>query len=56
MTGNRASMEEMMRKSGQFFAPVVEIDGHLLIDTDADEVGRYLDSVASEGAAGATAS
>ena len=56
VTGNRASMEEMMRKSGQFFAPVVEIDGHLLIDTDADEVERYLDRVAAEGAAGAPAS
>jgi len=48
VTGNRALMEEMMRKSGQFFAPVVEIDGHLLIDTDADEVGRYLDRVAGD--------
>ena len=43
VTGNRALMEEMVRKSGQGLAPVVEIDGHLLIDTDADEVERYLD-------------
>ena len=61
VTGNRALMEEMMRKSGQFLAPVVEIDGHLLMDTDADEVGRYLDrrrpgrarSAAPAGGAGA---
>ena len=45
VTGNRALMEEMVRKSGQGFAPVVEIDGHLLIDTDADEVERYLDGL-----------
>ena len=40
-----------MRKSGRFFAPVVEIDDHLLIDTDADEVGRYLDRVAEDATA-----
>ena len=32
----------MVEKSGQWLAPVVEIDGHLLIDTDAYEVRRYL--------------
>jgi glutaredoxin 3 len=45
VTGDRAAMEEMVRKSGQTLAPVVEIDGHLLVDTDADEVARYLDSL-----------
>ena len=35
----------MIRKSGQTQAPVVEIDDHLLIDTDAREVARYLDSL-----------
>ena len=45
VTGNRRAMEEMVRKSGQTLAPVVEVDGHLLVDTDADEVARYLDSV-----------
>ena len=44
VTGNRALMEEMVRKSGQTKAPVVEIDGHLLVDTDADEVERYLNA------------
>lgn len=43
VTGNRALTLEMIQKSGQTLAPVVEIDGHLLIDTDADEVGCYLD-------------
>lgn len=48
VTGNRGAMEEMVRKSGQTLAPVVEVDGHLLVDTDADEVARYLDTVAQE--------
>jgi len=45
VTGNRGAMEEMVRKSSQTLAPVVEVDGHLLVDTDADEVARYLDSL-----------
>ncbi len=45
VSGNRQYFEEMVRKSGQYLAPVVEIDGHLLIDTDADEVGDHLDRV-----------
>ena len=49
VTGNRTYMEEMKRKSGQTLAPVVEIDGHLLIDTDAAEVERYLDRAAVQG-------
>ena len=49
VTGNPRLMEEMVRKSGQTLAPVVEIDGHLLIDTDADEVERYLDSLERRG-------
>ena len=43
VTGNRAYYQEMVEKSGQWLAPVVQIDGHLLIDTDADEVAAYLD-------------
>ncbi len=42
---NRQHFEEMVRKSGQWLAPVVEIDGHLLVDTDASEVEDYLDQV-----------
>ena len=44
--GNRRYFDEMVEKSGQWLAPVVEIDGHLLIDTDAYEVGRYLAQLA----------
>ena len=42
VTGNRAHFEEMVQKSGQWLAPVVQIDDDLLIDTDADEVSAYL--------------
>jgi hypothetical protein len=48
VTGNRAYFEEMIRKSGQWLAPVVEIDGHLLVDTDADEVAAFLDQYQAE--------
>jgi glutaredoxin len=47
VTGNRPYFEEMVRKSRQTLAPVVEIDGQLLVDTDADEVEAYLDRVAA---------
>jgi hypothetical protein len=42
VTGNRAYFDEMVEKSGQWLAPVVQIDDHLLIDTDADELESYL--------------
>ena len=48
VTGNRGYFDEMVRKSGQWLAPVVEIDGHLLIDTDADEVAEFLDRYEAE--------
>ncbi len=48
VTGNRAYFEEMVEKSGQWLAPVVQIDDHLLIDTDADEVESYLESRAAK--------
>jgi glutaredoxin len=47
VTGNREHFQEMIKKSGQIRAPVVEIDGRLLVDTDADEVEAYLDRVAA---------
>jgi glutaredoxin len=47
VSGNRAYYDEMVQKSGQWLAPVVEIDGQLLIDTDADEVEAFLERRAS---------
>jgi len=42
VTEDRKAFDEMIRKSGQSKTPVVEIDGHLLIDTDDSEVERHL--------------
>lgn len=39
---NPEYFKEMVGKSGQWLAPVVEINGHLLVDTDACEVESYL--------------
>jgi monothiol glutaredoxin len=34
--------EEMIEKSGQRLSPCVEVDGHLLVDVNGDEVEAYL--------------
>ena len=47
VTGNQEHYEEMVRISRQDRAPVVSIDGHLLIDTGAAEVEAYLDKIAA---------
>jgi len=33
---------EMIEKSGQRLSPCVEVDGHLLVDVNGDEVEAYL--------------
>jgi glutaredoxin len=38
----RASYEEMVRKSGQPLSPCVEIDGVMLADISGEEVENYL--------------
>jgi len=35
-------MEEMVKKTGQEAAPCVEINGHMLADTDAAAVEKYM--------------
>jgi monothiol glutaredoxin len=47
VTTNKGHWDEMVRLSRQSKAPVVDIDGHLLIDTDADAVAAYLAKVAA---------
>ncbi len=39
---NRASYEEMVRKSGQPLSPCVEIDGIMLADISGEEVENYM--------------
>ena len=42
VTENPDFMKEMVEKSGQSKAPTVDIDGHILADTDAEAIGAYL--------------
>jgi glutaredoxin 3 len=42
VTGNRQLFDEMVAKSGQKKAPVLDIDGYILADTDRDAVEKYL--------------
>jgi monothiol glutaredoxin len=39
---NRASYDDMVRKSGQPLSPCVEIDGTMLADVSGEEVENYL--------------
>jgi len=39
---NKAWMEEMVQKSGQTKAPTLDIDGHILADSDKEQVAAYL--------------
>jgi monothiol glutaredoxin len=34
--------EEMIRKTGQYLQPCVEIDSHMLVDVNGDEVEAFL--------------
>jgi glutaredoxin 3 len=42
VTGSKENFEEMVAKSNQTKAPVLDIDGHIIADTDKEEVERYL--------------
>ncbi|MEK7636085.1 MAG: glutaredoxin family protein [Patescibacteria group bacterium] len=48
MFKNPAYKEEALEKSGQWKSPTVDIDGHILSDSDAMEVGAYLESILKE--------
>jgi len=39
---NPSYRAEMIEKSGQRLSPCVEVDGHLLVDVNGDEVEAYL--------------
>jgi glutaredoxin 3 len=45
VTENEVFFTEMQAKSGQTKAPVVEIDGKIIADTDKEEIERELSSV-----------
>lgn len=42
VTVNKAFMDEMVQKSGQTKAPTLDIDGHILADSDKEQVAAYL--------------
>ena len=43
--GNKAFFEEMVAKSGQMKAPTLDIDGHILADSDREQVAAYLKTI-----------
>jgi monothiol glutaredoxin len=45
MLGNPAFKDECIAKSGQWKCPTLDIDGHLLADTDAKAVEEYLGKI-----------
>ncbi len=45
VTENEAFFVEMKAKSGQQKAPVVDIDGKIIADTDKEEIERELSSI-----------
>lgn len=45
VTDNEVFFAEMQAKSAQTKAPVVEIDGKIIADTDKEEVERELSSI-----------
>lgn len=44
MLSNLEFKEECIKKSGQWKCPTLDIDGHILADSDAKQVGEYLNS------------
>jgi len=45
VTENEVFFAEMQAKSGQTKAPVVDIDGKIIADTDKEEIERELSSI-----------
>ena len=39
---NKAYFDELVAKSGQTKTPTLDIDGHILADSDKDQVAAYL--------------
>ncbi len=45
MLSNPQFKDECITKSGQWKCPTLDIDGHILADSDADQVQKYLESL-----------
>lgn len=42
VTGNKTFFDELVKKSGQTKTPTLDTDGHILADSDKDQVYSYL--------------
>ncbi len=42
---NEEFFKEMLQKSGQTKTPTLDIDGHILADSDVDQVSAYLEKL-----------
>ena len=40
--GNQAYFDELVAKSGQTKTPTLDIDGHIIADSDREQVRQYL--------------
>jgi glutaredoxin len=45
---NPSAFAEMRNISGQTYAPVIEIDGHVLADFGVDELEKFVDKLKNE--------
>lgn len=45
MLGNPEYKDECIAKSGQWKCPTLDIDGHILPDSDAKQVDKYIQSI-----------
>lgn len=43
--GNQAAFQEMVRLSGQTYAPVIEVDGQVLADFGPEELEAFWDKL-----------
>lgn len=45
MTNSEAFKQEAIEKSGQWKCPTLDIDGHILANSDAEQVENYLKEI-----------
>jgi glutaredoxin len=45
MLENHDFLEECEKKTGQSICPTIDIDGHFLIDSDAEKLEKYLKEI-----------
>jgi glutaredoxin 3 len=48
VSANREAFDEMIRLSGQTFAPVIEVDGKILADFGPEELAVFWEQIAAQ--------